>query len=241
MYQIFYRRLNYYHQVSLELEYWTHRFLLSILILTKNCWQLDLIIIHPEGWTKQISLKFQCRAHFHSTVSSDSIFSWLTIRVCSGTRVLAHEIMIPGLLSTPMTYHDLNLAGLFWSNTNDLILLVNRNSRFRIYRLERSPIFYKIIIACFMLCIFKVILMLDNIITASDINETSSNLEDRFYIHEEKLLFKIQLGDRSRVILIAKAGKIRWARRLRGWNFFLFIFFPLSFLFLSTIIWQENF
>lgn len=122
--------------------------------------------------------------------------------------------------------HDLNLAGLFWSNTNDLILLVNRNSRFRIYRLERSPIFYKIIIACFMLCIFKVILMLDNIITASDINETSSNLEDRFYIHEEKLLFKIQLGDRSRVILIAKAGKIRWGwRRLRGWNFFLFIFF----------------
>lgn len=127
--------------------------------------------------------------------------------------------------------HDLNLAGLFWSNTNDLILLVNRNSRFRIYRLERSPIFYKIIIACFMLCIFKVILMLDNIITASDINETSSNLEDRFYIHEEKLLFKIQLGDRSRVILIAKAGKIRWARmeEVKGLEFFSFYFFPAFF------------
>lgn len=130
--------------------------------------------------------------------------------------------------------HDLNLAGLFWSNTNDLILLVNRNSRFRIYRLERSSIFYKIIIACFMLCIFKVILMLDNIITASDINETSSNLEDRFYIHEEKLLFKIQLGDRSRVILIAKAGKIRWARmeEVKGLEFFSFYFFS-PFLFYS--------
>lgn len=130
--------------------------------------------------------------------------------------------------------HDLNLAGLFWSNTNDLILLVNRNLRFRIYRLERSPIFYKIIIACFMLCIFKVILMLDNIITASDINETSSNLEDRFYIHEEKLLFKIQLGDRSRVILIAKAGKIRWARmeEVKGLEFFSFYFFS-PFLFYS--------
>lgn len=52
--------------------------------------------------------------------------------------------------------------------------------------------------------------MLDNIITASDINEMSLNLDERFYyIYGEKLLFKIQVGDRLRAILIAKAGKIR--------------------------------
>lgn len=76
--------------------------------------------------------------------------------------------------------------------------------------------------------------MLDNII---DINETSFRISTSvFIIYTERSsrFSRFKLGDRSRAMLIAKAGKIRRARmeEVKGLEFF-------SIFFLSTTIWRN--